>query len=103
MGDAGERPAFDAKAAWKRICENRDKLDACPRHHFEPLGLEGIRLGAKATCTECGGEMDLTKLNFYIRGYEAAGKNGNDILPGWKPEGATAEVMIKRRFFRAEE
>ncbi len=103
MVDAGERPAFNAEAAWKRICENRDRLDACPRHQFEPLGLEGIRLGAKAKCTVCGGEMDLTKLNFYIRGYEAAGKSGNDILPGWVPEGQTASALTKRRYFSAEE
>lgn len=103
MEDAGERPTFDAAAAWQRVCENRDKLDACPRHLFEELGAETIRLGAKVKCTKCGGEIDLVKLNFYVRGYEASGANGNDILPGWKPEGSTAEVMVKRKFFSAEE
>ncbi len=47
--------------------------------------------------------MDLVKLNFYVRGYEASGNSGNDILPGWKPEGPTAEVMMKRSFFSSEE
>ncbi|WLJ71090.1 hypothetical protein [Sphingomonas phage Kimi] len=62
---------------------NRDKLDNCPRHYFPELGQ--IQFGMKATCRKCGGAMDLVAVNYYVRGYEAAGKNGNDIVPGWKP------------------
>jgi hypothetical protein len=81
MEDAGKP---DYKAIFASVSDNRDRLDACPRHLFAALPLENIRLGAKIECKRCGGMMDLVKLNFYIRGYEAAGRNGNDILPGWK-------------------
>jgi hypothetical protein len=98
MEDAG-KPRFDPEAAWQRIKDNRDRLDACPRHLFEPFPLEAVRLGAKVECLTCGGLMDLTALNYYIRGYEAAGKTGNDILPGWKEEPGKDDEPIKRTFF----
>jgi len=83
MTDAG-KPKTDYKRIFAEVSANRDKLDACPRHLFAPFPLESIRLGAKVECKRCGGRMDLVALNFYIRGFEAAGRNGNDILPGWK-------------------
>lgn len=55
-------------------------------------------LGRKVQCKKCGGLMDLVHLNFYVRGFEAAGGNGNDILPGWKEEPGNG-----RRFFKPPE
>ena len=72
---------------------NRDKLDNCPRHYFPELGQ--IVFGAKAVCKKCGGSMDLVAVNYYVRGYEAAGRSGNDIVPGWKPD-----EPPKRKFFK---
>jgi hypothetical protein len=89
-------PKIDSARIMARVMENRDRLDGCPRHLFEPLPLETIRLGAKIKCKRCEGDMDLVALNFYIRGYEAAGRDGNDILPGWKD---APEAAPKRKHF----
>lgn len=91
----------DLKAKYAAIVENRDRLDACPRHLFPAVvpGIEGgvmAMFGQKIKCTLCGGEMRLDALNYYVRGYEASGKSGNDILPGWR-EVPTNEP--ERRFF----
>lgn len=102
MEDAGkfEAPSGDMKAKFEAIKLNNDKLNACPRHLFpsEIPGIEGgvgAMFGRKLKCKHCGGEMDLVALNHYVRGYEASGKSGNDILPGWKPDEPT-----RRKFFR---
>jgi hypothetical protein len=90
MAGAGE-PQIDMRGRLELIRANRDLLDACPRHLFGPEvpGIEhgvGAMLGAKVKCNRCGGFMDLVALNYYVRGYEAAGKDGNDVLPGWREE-----------------
>lgn len=63
--------------------DNRLKTDNCPKHFFNPANTDVV-IGAKLTCTVCGGKLHLIDINQYIRGYEAAGNNGNDILPGWR-------------------
>jgi hypothetical protein len=90
MDGAGE-PQIDMRGRLEAIRANRDRLDACPRHSFayEVPGIEGgvaAMFGQKVKCLKCGGFMDLVALNYYIRGYEAAGKDGNDVLPGWREE-----------------
>lgn len=90
----------DFKALFAKATANRAKLDGCKRHFFPPEvpGIEGgvgAMFGRKIRCKHCQGEMDLVALNFYIRGYEAAGKSGNDILPGWREPGDTHS----RRYF----
>ena len=99
MPDAGKP---DYKAIFARAQDNRNKLDACQRHLFPALPMENIRLGAKIECKRCGGQMDLVALNFYIRGYEAAGRNGNDILPGWK-DTANDGTPARRHFGNPED
>jgi len=84
------------------IQANVDKLNSCPRHEFNPAipGIEqgvGAMFGQKIECKRCNGKADLLYVNAYIRGYEAAGKDGNDILPGWKPK------ELKRRFFKGDD
>ena len=79
---------FEAQVA--KAQANNAKLNSCSRHLFdtEVPGIEGgvaSMFGRKMVCKKCKGEIDLLHLNQYICGYEAAGKNGNDILPGWKP------------------
>ena len=99
MSDAGEPKPIDFGALLAKAQENRKRLDACPRHYFPgPVpGIEegvGAMLGRKMVCTRCNGMMDLVALNFYVRGYEAHGGNGNDILPGWRNDDGK-----QRRFF----
>jgi hypothetical protein len=65
---------------WQRVTDNRALLDACPRHEFLS---SPVTLGMKCKCVICGGEIGLTGIADYIRGYEAAGKSADDIWPGW--------------------
>lgn len=83
---------LDLKAITAEIAENNRKLDGCSRHLFS---AENLAVTFK--CKKCHGEMYLPALHTYIKGYEAAGKSGNDILPGWKPE------TKKRKFFGQSE
>jgi hypothetical protein len=69
---------------WDQAVTNNQKLNDCPKHYFTaelPPPLE--RFQARITCERCGGQMRLLDVNQYIRGYVAAGKNPNDIWPGW--------------------
>ena len=62
-----------------KIKENRRKLTACTRHRIDPATY---KFGKKMTCLNCGGEIDGPELLSYVRGYEAAGGDGEDIWPG---------------------
>jgi hypothetical protein len=68
---------------FKEIQEKVKAQQDCPKHHFEPLA-DGYKIGVKLTCTECGSDMGLREIGLYIRGYEAGGGSGADILQGWK-------------------
>lgn len=68
---------------WKSVKENRNKLDACTRHNFTIKNVP-MELGAKVKCNNCGGWLDLTRVNDYCRGYKAAGGNPNDIVEGFE-------------------
>lgn len=50
-----------------KIRENQNKLDACPKHHFD-LGEPPYELGQKCTCSNCGGSQDLRSVGDYVRG-----------------------------------
>lgn len=95
--DAGERDV-DFQAKLEAIRLNRNMLNSCPRHSFGQFGV--AYLGATLKCHRCGGEMDLVAISHYIRGYEAHGGNGNDILSAWKEPGEN--VKPKRSFFTPE-
>lgn len=105
MDDAGELPTIDYKALFERVRLNRDLLDACPRHHFPELAVVPRKLGQKTTCSVCTGQMDMVAINYYVRGYEAGGHSGNDIVPGWKEEPPVDEQPSapKRSFFAPDE
>lgn len=66
--------------------ENNDKLNACPRHLFAPSNVKLV-VGGSAECERCGGKMAILAVNQYIRGYEAAGGDANDILRGFRDPG----------------
>lgn len=77
----------EAVSLFERVKANRAKLDACPRHFFRcDLTPDEIRaaFGQRLPCLRCEGTMLLTEINQYIRGYEAAGGNANDIWPDFK-------------------
>jgi hypothetical protein len=76
----------EASAIWAEIRANRRKLDECPRHLFvTALTNEELRvaLGQRVTCLNCGGSLQLTQAGEYVRGYAAAGRDPNDVWPGW--------------------
>jgi hypothetical protein len=77
----------EAKTLFEVIKANNRRLDDCPKHLFENVP---IAFNARATCTMCGGAMDVLKISQYVRGYAAAGGNPEDVFPDWnKPiEGA---------------
>ena len=69
--------------AWVAAKENRRKLDECKRHLFH-LPKPPYILGQRATCEHCGGSLGLVEVNQYVRGYEAAGGNCDDVCPGFR-------------------
>lgn len=97
----------DAGKLWAEISANNDKLNACPRHFFElpdeaiAEGM-GALFGKKLTCLRCHGSLRLTDINQYIRGFEAAGGNPNDVLPGWNGEGQS-DGQTQRKYFRGDD
>uniref|UniRef100_A0AAU6VZW7 Chaperone protein DnaJ n=1 Tax=Pseudomonas phage Pavpe01 TaxID=3138545 RepID=A0AAU6VZW7_9VIRU len=64
------------------IKENRRKLDACPRH-FLDIGPPPYRIGQKVECKRCNGTMSLTDAAQYARGYLAAGRHPDEVIPGF--------------------
>ena len=105
-GDAARQQMAEAYAL---AAANRDKLDGCPRHCFpDPIPAQGegviAMFGRKMVCSNCGGKVDLVAINYYVRGYEAAGGNGNDIVPGWRetlPE--EPSLTMKRRYMKQDQ
>ncbi len=94
----------DVNTAWAEAVANVEKLNACPRHHFEMTDEQvkagpAALFGGKLTCLKCNGRMDMLHVNQYVRGYMAAGGNANDIMPGYNDD----DRPTQRRFFRAED
>jgi len=75
-------PETDVTSIWQDVKRNRAALDGCPRHRF--AGVQVRTLGEKFRCEACNGQMSLTDIGSYIRGYVAAGGRPDDIWPGWK-------------------
>lgn len=65
-----------------QIKENRRKLDGCARHLFI-IGPPPYAIGMRGKCSNCDGEMSLTDVSQYARGYQAAGLNPDIVVPGW--------------------
>jgi hypothetical protein len=71
------------RAMLAEAVERRRRLDECPRHHF-PHQAGGYVLGAKVRCDRCGGDLRLSDIGLYLRGYVAAGGNPDDVMPDWR-------------------
>ena len=70
---------------WSDIKRNLDTLGACPKHKFS--GGKVVAMGARYTCLNCGGVMDLRSIGQYLKGYAAAGGDINEIWNGWSQNG----------------
>lgn len=75
---------MDVKAIWEEVKDNQKKIRGCKRHDFGNAGL--VKIGQKLTCKNCGGAMGLAEIGNYIRGYQAAGGSGTDIIADWQGE-----------------
>lgn len=70
-------------ALYEQVKANRIKLDACLKHRFN-IGEPPYQLGEKFVCANCAGTIDAVQAYAYARGFEAAGGNPNEIIPGFK-------------------
>jgi len=79
----------DLRSNLAKIKENQDRLFACKRHNFGDCPTP-YHFGQTFVCLNCQGSMKAVDAFRYIQGYEAAGRNPNDILSGyredWKPQ-----------------
>lgn len=47
-------------------------------------------------CMNCGGEMFISDVDWYIRGYIAAGKKADDVWPHYKKYVKEAQAEVPR-------
>jgi hypothetical protein len=76
---------IDSKALFAEVKANAAKLTACKQHHVD-LGEPPYKFGMTCICTNCGGTMKAVDLFRYVQGFEAAGGNPNDVVPGYNPQ-----------------
>lgn len=74
----------DPRGIFKQIQVNRETLNNCKRHLF--IMPETISFKQKLKCSNCGGWMDAVHAMEYARGYQAAGRDPNEIIPGFYTE-----------------
>lgn len=72
-----------AQAMLATIRANQARLDNCPKHHFN-ITQPPYAFRTKFTCTNCGGNLDALQAFAYAKGYEAAGCDPNEIIPGFR-------------------
>jgi len=87
----------DLRSNLVKIKENQDRLFSCKRHNFGDCPTP-YHFGQTFVCLNCQGSMKAVDAFRYIQGYEAAGRNPNDILSGyradWKPQPAEQGYRI---------
>jgi len=69
-----------AKDIYAQVKANHARIDGCKGHTFKPIKH---KLGQKHTCLNCGGIVEAPYLIAYIKGWVDAGKDANDVFPGW--------------------
>lgn len=74
---------IDSKALLAEVKANIARLNSCDRHLFAQ-GDHIRHPRHRIPCRKCGGEMQLVDIGNYIRGYEAAGGDVNDVWPGYR-------------------
>jgi len=75
-----------SKERFLAIRFNRIKLDCCKQHKFNPVTLP-LNPQGKVVCMNCEGYMDLGSANQYMRGFEAAGGDSNEVWADILEEG----------------
>jgi len=86
----------EARSMLAKIKENQDRLFSCKRHEFGDVPMP-FEMGMTFRCVRCQGDMKAIDAFRYIQGYEAAGRNPNDILNGYRADwkGETFEEAWK--------
>ena len=80
-------PEIPFELLLEEIRANQIRLDTCKRHCFPtwpPIEQTPTLIGLKVDCCNCGGRMDALHAYAYTRGFEAAGGNPNEVIPGWR-------------------
>lgn len=75
---------IDSAKILAEIKANRERLDNCPKHAFDYPQDRALHFGEKLTCRNCGGVMDAVQAFRYCQGFEAAGGDPNEVIPGFK-------------------
>lgn len=74
---------LDNPTLLERIKANREALNNCKQHSFvvpdAPLPFK-----LKLKCSNCGGWMDAIQAMEYARGWKAAGRDPNEIIPNFE-------------------
>jgi len=65
---------FNIKEIWKKVKENRKRLDSCEGIHNFTNDKDGKIVPRYSTCTKCKGELDPIHVNWYIKGVEHGSK-----------------------------
>jgi hypothetical protein len=76
-------PISDIDSIWADVKVNHAKIRACVRHRFPDAEANPVKMGAKVTCTACGGTLGLTDAGYYFDGFVAAGGNPDDVWPNF--------------------
>lgn len=75
----------DPQGIYNQIKANREALNNCKQHSFivpdAPLPFK-----LKLKCSNCGSWMDAIQAMEYARGWKAAGRDPNEIIPGFCAE-----------------
>lgn len=67
-----------------KLKRNKDKLLNCDKHKFVKFKSNlplPFRHEVHGVCENCGGNMDIDRVEFYCRGYMDAGGRMRDVLP----------------------
>jgi hypothetical protein len=65
----------DSKRIWEEVKANFAKLDACPRHEFQPVPRypdQPSHPMKDYVCRRCGGKIDAIAHSWYEKGYQHA-------------------------------
>lgn len=74
---------LDNPTLLQRIKANREALNNCKQHSFVvPDAPFPFKL--KLKCSNCGGWMDAIQAMEYARGWKAAGRDPNEIIPNFE-------------------
>jgi len=71
----------NSKNILEEVRANIKIKNSCKLHNITPP--EELKLGHVFTCNNCGAKIRTNEIGSYIRGYQAAGGDCNDIYEGW--------------------